>query len=212
MEELNNESNLYECTDSKTNQTEKCGTITVFVNPTMHIQESFVLGTTDSNKGFLNGLAEVIGQITGTIIKTSINVLGATDSKVSTEDILSRIERLEENQQSQALILKEKEDGSIELLGGKIIVEGDGTVNIKRLAVKEDYSTGSSSILSGETSVTIPTKAVTEVSNVFITPTSDTLDKQLYVTDRKEGQSFEVNIREAIDIDITFDWFIVEGR
>jgi microcystin-dependent protein len=211
MEELNNESNLYECTDSKTNQTEKCGTITVFVNPTMHIQESFVLGTTDSKKGFLNGLAEVIGQITGTIIKTSINVLGATDSKVSTEDILSRIERLEENQQSQALILKETEDGSIELLGGKIIVEGDGTVAIKKLKLEKGYTAGKGIILSGDTRAIINTKAVIEDSIISITPRTDTKNKQLYVTDIVEGESFYVNIDEAIEENIEFDWFIVDS-
>jgi hypothetical protein len=125
---------------------------------------------------------------------------------------LSRIETLEENQPSQALILKEKEDGSIELLGGKIIVEGDGTINMKRLAVKEDYSIGSNIISAGEKSVTIPTQAISRSSKVFITPTSDTEDKQLFVTDVKENKSFKVNIRTALEIDITFDWFIVEGR
>jgi microcystin-dependent protein len=212
MEELNKESNLYECTDTKTGKTEQCGTITVFVNPTMHVQDSFVLGATDSKEGFFNGLANIIGQITSTIINTSIDVLGVSDDKVDTQDLLSRIETLEENQPSQALILKEKEDGSIELLGGKIIVEGDGTINMKRLAVKEDYSIGSNIISAGEKSVTIPTQAISRSSKVFITPTSDTEDKQLFVTDVKENKSFKVNIRTALEIDITFDWFIVEGR
>jgi hypothetical protein len=212
MEELNKESDLYECTDTKTRKTEQCGTITVFVNPTMHVQDSFVLGATDSKEGFFNGLANIIGQITSTIINTSIDVLGVSDDKVDTQDLLSRIESLEENQPSQALIIKEKEDGSIELLGGKIIVEGDGTINMKRLAVKEDYSIGNNIISAGEKSVVISTKAISNNSKVFITPTSDTQDKQLYVTDIKEGTSFKVNIREVLDRNITFDWFIVEGR
>jgi microcystin-dependent protein len=212
MEELNEESNLYECSDTKTGKIEQCGTITVFVNPTMHVQESFVLGSSDSKEGFFNGLANIIGQITSTIINTSIDVLGVSDDKVDTQDLLSRIESLEENQPSQALILKEKEDGSIELLGGKIIVEGDGTVNIKRLAAKSDYGTGSSTISAGELSTTISTKGVSKDSNIFITPTSNTKNNQLFVTDIKEEESFKVNIWKAIDTDITFDWFIVEER
>jgi hypothetical protein len=80
------------------------------------------------------------------------------------------------------------------------------------LAAKSDYGTGSSTISAGELSTTISTKGVSKDSNIFITPTSNTKNNQLFVTDIKEEESFKVNIWKAIDTDITFDWFIVEER
>ncbi len=104
------------------------------------------------------------------------------------------------------------EEGNIELLGGNIIMEGNGTLSIKKLKLEENYSIGSSKILANTTSIVINTKAITTDSKVFINPTSDTLNKVLYVTELKVGESFKVNINGVIPQDITFDWFIIDSK
>lgn len=67
---------------------------------------------------------------------------------------------------------------------------------------------GTGRISAGETSTKIDTKEVQENSKIFVTPT-DVTDRTLSVTDKDAGDSFKVEIDEASDSDIEFDWFIV---
>lgn len=112
---------------------------------------------------------------------------------------------------SKVLKLTLNEEGNIELLGGEVLLAGDGTLSIRKLRVVQDYSIGSGKILAGQTKVVINTQAVTEQSKFFINPTSDSNNQVLYVTDIKVGESFTVNIKQALEQDITFDWFIVDS-
>jgi len=112
---------------------------------------------------------------------------------------------------SKVLKLTLNAEGNIELLGGEVLLAGDGTLSIKKLRVTEDYSIGSSKILAGQNTVVINTEAVTEKSKFFINPTSDSNNQVLYVSDIKVGESFTVNIKEPLEKDITFDWFIVDS-
>ncbi len=129
-------------------------------------------------------------------LETKIANIDTTNS-INTENILK---------------VKLNNEGNIELLGGNILMEGNGTLSIKKLKMEEEYSIGSAKLTSNQLSITINTKGVTKDSKVFVNPTSDTYNKVLYVTDIKEGESFRVNINEAIDKDITFDWFIIDSK
>ncbi|MGI6423110.1 MAG: tail fiber domain-containing protein [Candidatus Dojkabacteria bacterium] len=164
-----------------------------------------LVNATQEQQEIINRLGDKIS-----ILETSFN----------SSNILERIENLEkiynaeEENYNIANILKltQSENGDIEILGGKIIFEGDGTLAIRKLKVEEGYGAGKGMILGASTSVVIETTAVSENSKVFVNPTIDTLDKQLYVTDIVSGKSFTVNIREAVESDITFDWFIVDSK
>ena len=112
---------------------------------------------------------------------------------------------------SKVLKLTLNDEGNIELLGGEVLLAGDGTLSIRKLRVVQDYSIGSGKILAGQTKVVINTQAVTEKSKFFINPTSDSNNQVLYVSDIKVGESFTVNIKEPLEKDITFDWFIVDS-
>jgi hypothetical protein len=142
------------------------------------------------------------------------------------EDLIARIEKLEnsinpeidgetfENEQNLTKILQltQTESGDIEILGGNIIFKGDGTLAIRKLEMEEDYTAGTGTILGTQTQVKIETEAVTENSKILLTPKTKTKNSQLYTTDIIEGDSFYVNIEDAIEQDITFDWFIVETK
>jgi hypothetical protein len=154
-------------------------------------------------------------------INSNIDILESSFGETGYNDLLTRIENLEKLYNSEqdtpeqidvakVLQLTQTESGDIEILGGKIIFEGDGTLAIRKLKVEENYTAGTGTILGTQTKVKIETKAVTKNSKILLTPRTKTEKQQLYTTNIVEEESFYVNIEEAIDSDITFDWFIVD--
>ena len=44
-----------------------------------------------------------------------------------------------------------------------------------------------------------------------MTPTSKTGKQELFVSEKKDGESFKVSVENGVEEDISFDWFIVNS-
>jgi hypothetical protein len=60
-----------------------------------------------------------------------------------------------------------------------------------------------------QTSIEIETTKVKGTSRIFITPTTSTLGKTLFVQSKEASSSFTVEIDSPASEEIKFDWFIV---
>lgn len=92
--------------------------------------------------------------------------------------------------------------------------EGDIISNGKVIANEfvlnsDGGSLGTGLIPAGEIGVVIDTSLVEEGAKILLTPSSDTSDSVIYVSEQIEGESFTVSISNPIDKDITFDWVLV---
>ncbi len=106
--------------------------------------------------------------------------------------------------------------GNLDIFNGKIVFEKDGTINTKEIAA-ENYivkasgeTVGSAKIEQGEDSVEINTSKVESSSKIFITATTSTNGKVLYVSDKLSGDHFTVKIDSIASQDIDFDWWIIQ--
>ncbi|MFC1722499.1 tail fiber domain-containing protein, partial [Patescibacteria group bacterium] len=122
----------------------------------------------------------------------------------------------------QTLYLQKNLAGNVDLFNGKVIIEPTGDLTIDGTLYAEKVETlgyalneestlvGSSSIIAGETEVTIENASIEETSKVFVTPTTATSGQVLVVLDKVNNESFTVAIEEAIETDIEFDWWILD--
>jgi hypothetical protein len=68
---------------------------------------------------------------------------------------------------------------------------------------------GSAKIPAGTREIVIKNPKITDYSLVYVTPTSDTLNNVLYIKSKQVGE-FMVGFTDPINIDVTFNWWIVQ--
>jgi len=121
----------------------------------------------------------------------------------------------------------------LDVFNGKVTVDKNGNITVlgevKASAVSTNKLTilnqliasssatlsasiGTGKILAGQTSITIPTRQVSETAKIFVTPRSSTSGQALVVETVKAGESFNVTLDHSISADTTFDWWIVESK
>lgn len=96
------------------------------------------------------------------------------------------------------------EKGNIRV-NGNINIAGDVTIDGKLFI--GDSSSGKATLLKGKTKILINSISVSESSQVFVTPNTLT-DKPLIVTEKTSGR-FTIEIISPENIDISFDWFVI---
>ncbi len=77
--------------------------------------------------------------------------------------------------------------------------------------ITTNATTGSAIIPSGRKEIEILSPAITENTLIYITPTSDTKNYVLYIKAKEEGRAV-VGFNRALDIDVSFNWWVVETR
>lgn len=116
--------------------------------------------------------------------------------------------------------------GNVDLLSGKLTaedIEALGTVKAKNIEAEEtikgdnlelgEETRGKAEIEAGDKEAEIETKAVSNSSQIYITPLGKLGGGNLYVDmdDVKEGKSFKVKLDgEELDSDIEFNWLIIK--
>jgi len=95
----------------------------------------------------------------------------------------------------------------------KLIVSGGETTStynsLGDYTIEADSSAGSAKIPDGLAEVTIVNQNVDTTSLIYVTPTTSTENKVLYVKEQADG-SFTVGFDEALTIEVNFNWWIVE--
>jgi cytoskeletal protein CcmA (bactofilin family) len=124
--------------------------------------------------------------------------------------------------EAQTLYLQKNLAGNVDIFDGKIRLEPNGTVlvdgtvlakKIETISYAIDESSqmvGNATLITGEIEITIENDKVEENSRIFVTPLSSTKGQSLYISDKKQGESFTVKIDNPVDHDIKFDWWILE--
>jgi len=120
------------------------------------------------------------------------------------------------------LNLQNNQLGGINILSGKVLIDTRGNIKTEGeiIAKKVNIDTtasnaaslGSGTLPAGQTSVTISTTTVTEKSKILVTPTTKTGNQVLVVINKSIGSGFTVEIDQAYDKDIAFDWWIVDAK
>lgn len=77
--------------------------------------------------------------------------------------------------------------------------------------ITTNATTGSAIIPANRKEIEILSPAITENTLIYITPTSDTKNYVLYVKAKEEGRAV-VGFNRALDIDVSFNWWVVETR
>jgi len=153
--------------------------------------------------------------VTGKTTLSDVGITGTIQAGLLTIDGLNgTVNTLAGDLKLQATGLNgiDLENGKVTIdTNGNIITKGE--VTVKKLNVTEDTATqsgtiGTAVIPSGQTTITIPTTAITDVSHVFTSPDSP-LNFSLGITNKKAHQSFTVQIPSAQFQPISFSWWIV---
>jgi len=77
--------------------------------------------------------------------------------------------------------------------------------------ITTNATAGSATIPSGISEITIKNPKVTDYTLVYVTPTSTTENYVLYVKSKQAGQ-FTVGFTNPIDIDVYFNWWIIQAQ
>jgi len=150
-----------------------------------------------------------------------------------TERILSHEERIKALENKMALmtvspggeipsnIVTLDETGSAEIAGifkakevetGKVAADGVVAGSYAVRNEEEDSATlGRATIKAGDKFVIVPTKVANEAAQIFVTPKVP-LIQSLAVTETLDDESFKVEIKEPIDEDIIFSWWILSEK
>jgi len=100
--------------------------------------------------------------------------------------------------------------GDISILGKLTAEKTETGALIIKVTDKNMATIGRAVILAGETSVVIETKAVSEISRIFVTISSAEKAVPIKVGTITDGEDFVVNINDALVNDLKFNWWIVE--
>ncbi|KKT99281.1 MAG: hypothetical protein UX02_C0004G0001, partial [Candidatus Moranbacteria bacterium GW2011_GWC1_45_18] len=113
------------------------------------------------------------------------------------------------------------ETGSAEIAGifkakevetGKVAADGVVAGSYAVRNEEEDSATlGRATIKAGDKFVIVPTKVANEAAQIFVTPKVP-LIQSLAVTETLDDESFKVEIKEPIDEDIIFSWWILSEK
>ncbi len=122
------------------------------------------------------------------------------------------------NSLTKALEIQSEATNPVEIMGGKVTIETNGSLTVKESVTAKKYnvddneeesaSIGEATLKAGETEIVIKTTSVTESSKIFLTPTKET-DMQLAVVEKERGKSFTVKVVKEAEQDISFNWWIV---
>ncbi len=113
---------------------------------------------------------------------------------------------------------KRMSDGAIHGLYAKLSDVADRVFKAVELVVKRlrtgkititDDTVGSGLISKDTTEIEIQNSNINSDSLIYITPTSPTQNKVLYIKEKKDG-SFKVGLSDSISEDINFNWWIIE--
>jgi hypothetical protein len=154
-----------------------------------------------TDKANINNLA-----VTGTIQNGLLTINGLDDGAATINSL------------GVPLKIQNALTANVEFLGGQIVMDTKGNIKVsgevttKKLNINTDDKTsasaGTATLKSGDTSIIIHTKAVTDKSLIFITPKTKTTSP-LSVTSQDSGNSFTVEISNAQNKDIDFNWLMV---
>jgi len=140
--------------------------------------------------------------ITGKISSGLLAIEGLSDSQTATINTLSN-----------DLYIQNEGIGGVNFLSGKVTIDRNGNLKVTKLMVDTSQSSssslGSGTISAGNTVLDVQTSAVTQVSKVFITATSETGGQALVVKSKTKGVGFRVVVEKPHASNITFDWFII---
>ena len=102
---------------------------------------------------------------------------------------------------------------------GNVVVSGKitaPTIETGKLIITTDATSqtiGSATLPAGQTEIVIETSAVTPESKILLSPTTQLNGKSLYVSNKTTDTGFTVTLDgEAIQSNITLDWFILEAK
>ncbi len=169
------------------------------------IKNSDTMPRSKESSELLDGLGEISlesASIAGSLRVEALYLDG--NGSISTQDTPLR---LQANSTHNIVMF----DGSI-IFAANGDISTSGTVKAKKIDIdtsdEEAASIGVGTIKEGEKSVTVNTKAVTEKSNIFITPKT-LFPGMIAVTEQTENESFKVEIEKDATKDILFNWWIV---
>jgi hypothetical protein len=77
--------------------------------------------------------------------------------------------------------------------------------------ITTNATAGTAVLPAGKTEITIKNPKVTNYTLVYITPTSNTQNNVLYVKSKTDGQ-FVVGFAFPIDVDTTFNWWVISTQ
>jgi cytoskeletal protein CcmA (bactofilin family) len=154
-----------------------------------------------------------MGQMKFDTLNNDLSVLGAScvRNDGSLDDNLC---------QTQSLFIMKSKAGNVNIFDGKVVLKPNGDMQVEKINASEvnaaEYKVTSTSEVSGtatltsnQSEITINSTKVKSNSKIFITASSSLNGKSLFVDTKTEESSFKVKINEAINSDVTFDWFIL---
>jgi hypothetical protein len=154
-----------------------------------------------------------MGQMKFDTLNNDLSVLGAScvRNDGSLDDNLC---------QTQSLFIMKAKSGNVNIFDGKVVLKPNGDMQVEKINASEvnaaEYKVTSTSEVSGtatltsnQSEITINSTKVKSNSKIFITASNSLNGKSLFVDTKTEGASFKVKINEAINSDVTFDWFIL---
>ena len=143
--------------------------------------------------------------ITGSISSGLLSIKGLDSSVGSGSATINTL--------SSDLYLQNLGVGGVNILAGKVTIDKNGNVKVKKLNVDESEissaSIGRTTIPAGTTSLNVSTTAVTASSKIFVTLKTKTGKQPLIVNSQTAGTNFTVTLEESYPSDITFDWWVV---
>ena len=77
--------------------------------------------------------------------------------------------------------------------------------------IQTNATAGKAIIPAGLNQITITNPNVTNYTLVYVTPTSSTQNNVLYVKAKDNGY-FVVGFNQALDADVSFNWWVIETR
>lgn len=102
-----------------------------------------------------------------------------------------------------------------EVVSDKFIIAGASvatdSAQITDGKISTNATTGSAILPAGMKEVEILSPAITQDTLIYITPTSDTKNYVLYVKAKEEGRAV-VGFNRALDIDVTFNWWVIKVK
>lgn len=94
---------------------------------------------------------------------------------------------------------------------GNILTAADNFLQngINAPAIRTTGSAGTATLLAGSSEIVIFNPNITDHTLIYITPTSPTQNRTLFVADKKPDSYFKVAIDSPIPYDIKFNWWII---
>jgi hypothetical protein len=102
-----------------------------------------------------------------------------------------------------------------ELTSDKIVIAGASNATDSAQIVNGQINTnataGAATLPAGKTEITIVSPYIKATNLVYVTPTSDTKNYVLFVKAKEDGRMV-VGFNRALDIDVSFNWWVVEAK